>query len=42
MQGLDVPNPHLVGSFRGESGLENIQVKVGPKRELLRQKSPAN
>jgi hypothetical protein len=29
MQGLDVPDPRFVGAFRGESGLENVQVRVG-------------
>ena len=29
MQGLDVPDPRYVGAFRGEAGLENIQVRVG-------------
>jgi Fic family protein len=29
MQGLDVPDPQLVGSFRGEPGLETSQVQVG-------------
>jgi Fic/DOC family len=29
MEGLDVPDPRFVGAFRGEPGLENIQVKVG-------------
>jgi Fic family protein len=29
MEGLDVPNPRFVGAFRGESGLESIQVRVG-------------
>lgn len=29
MEGLDVPDSRFVGAFRGEPGLENIQVKVG-------------
>jgi hypothetical protein len=29
MQGLDVPDPQLVGSFRGEPGVETLQVQVG-------------
>ena len=29
MQGLDVPAPQFVGAFRGEPGLETIQVQVG-------------
>jgi Fic family protein len=29
MEGLDVPNPRFVGAFRGESGLERVQVRVG-------------
>lgn len=29
MQGLSVPDPRLVGAFRGEPGLEKIQVRVG-------------
>ncbi len=29
MRGLTVPNPRSVGVFRGEPGLENIQVRVG-------------
>lgn len=29
MRGLDVPNVRHVGKFRGESGLENLQVTVG-------------
>src|SRR5579864_4507630 len=29
MQGLDVPDPQYVGAFRGEPGLESIQVRVG-------------
>ena len=29
MQGLDVPAPQSVGAFRGEPGLETIQVQVG-------------
>ena len=39
MRGLDVPNPAYVGAFRGESGLERINVRVGtnfgvPAREV--------
>ena len=30
MQGLAVPDPALVGAFRGERGLERKQVHVGP------------
>ena len=29
MTGLDVPDSRFVGAFRGEPGLENLQVKVG-------------
>jgi Fic family protein len=29
MQGLDVPDSRFVGAFRGEPGIENIQVRVG-------------
>jgi hypothetical protein len=29
MSGLDVPDRRFVGAFRGEPGLENLQVKVG-------------
>lgn len=29
MQGLDVPDLRFVGAFRGEPGIENIQVRVG-------------
>lgn len=29
MKGLDVPNPRFVGAFRGEPGLERVQVRVG-------------
>jgi hypothetical protein len=29
VQGLTVPDPQFVGKFRGESGLENIEVRVG-------------
>jgi hypothetical protein len=29
MEGLGVPDPRFVGAFRGEPGLENIQVRVG-------------
>jgi Fic/DOC family len=29
MQNLKVPDSRFVGAFRGESGLENVQVKVG-------------
>ena len=30
MRGLTVPNPRSIGAFRGEPGLEKIQVRVGP------------
>ena len=30
MQSLTVPDRHYVGTFRGEPGLENIGVKIGP------------
>ena len=30
MKGLTVPNPLFVGRFRGEAGLEDIGVRVGP------------
>ena len=29
MQGLDAPDSRFVGAFRGEPGIENIQVRVG-------------
>lgn len=29
MKGLDVPDARFVGAFRGEAGLENVQVRVG-------------
>jgi fido (protein-threonine AMPylation protein) len=29
MQGLSVPDARYVGAFRGEAGLENLQVRVG-------------
>lgn len=29
MSGLDVPYPRSKGTFRGEPGLENVQVKIG-------------
>jgi hypothetical protein len=29
MEGLDVPDPRFVGAFRGEPGLETVQVRVG-------------
>ncbi len=29
MTGLTVPDPHFVGTFRGEPGLEKVQVRVG-------------
>ena len=29
MEGLNVPDSRLVGAFRGEPGLEKIQVRVG-------------
>ena len=29
MEGLDVPNPRFVGAFRGEPGLEILQVFIG-------------
>ena len=29
MQGLAVPDPAFVGAFRGEKGLEDVQVRVG-------------
>ena len=29
MQGLDVPDSRFVGAFRGEPGIENIQVRLG-------------
>ena len=29
MEGLDVPDRRYVGTFRGESGLEQVQVRVG-------------
>ncbi len=31
MSGLSVPDPRLVGSFRGEPGLEHLQARVGPR-----------
>jgi Fic family protein len=30
MTGLDVPNRRVVGAFRGEPGLEKLQVRIGP------------
>lgn len=30
LRGLDVPEPRYVGAFRGEAGLQNLQVRVGP------------
>jgi hypothetical protein len=32
MEGLNVPDSRYAGAFRGERGLENIQVKVGANR----------
>jgi len=32
MEGLDVPDARYVGAFRGEPGLEKVQVKVGAHR----------
>jgi Fic family protein len=29
MRGLDAPNARFIGAFRGEAGLENVQVRVG-------------
>lgn len=29
MKGLSVPDPHYVGRFRGEPGLERVQVRIG-------------
>ncbi|MGA2000638.1 MAG: Fic family protein [Terriglobales bacterium] len=29
MEGLDVPDSRFVGAYRGEPGLENVQVRVG-------------
>jgi hypothetical protein len=29
MEGLAVPDSRFVGAFRGEPGLENVQVQVG-------------
>jgi hypothetical protein len=29
MEGLDVGDPRYVGTFRGEAGLENVQVRIG-------------
>jgi len=29
MHNLDVPDAHYVGAFRGQAGLENVQVRVG-------------
>jgi len=29
MKGLDVPDPWYVGAFRGQPGLEDVQVRVG-------------
>jgi len=29
MEGLDVPNPHNVGRYRGEKGVENVRVWIG-------------
>ena len=30
MADLEVPDPRFVGAFRGEPGLQNVQVRVGP------------
>jgi len=30
MSGLDIPDGRFRGSFRGERGMENVQVKIGP------------
>lgn len=35
MAGLDVPDPQYIGRFRGEPGLEMIQVSVGSKDGVL-------
>jgi hypothetical protein len=32
MQGLEVPAPSFQGNFRGEPGLENIEVRIGRRR----------
>jgi hypothetical protein len=32
LEGLSLPDARYVGAFRGEPGLENIQVKVGTNR----------
>jgi len=29
MSGLTVPKPHYIGAFRGEPGLEIVQVRIG-------------
>ena len=29
MQGLEAPDPRYIGSFRGEKGLERVQVRIG-------------
>ena len=30
LEGLDVPESRFVGAFRGEPGIENVRVRVGP------------
>jgi hypothetical protein len=42
MRGLDVPNVRHVGKFRGESGLENLQVTVGGNQGHLQHGSQKN
>lgn len=38
MKGLAVPNPAMVGGFRGEAGLDDIEVRIGRHRGI----APAN
>lgn len=35
MEGLGVPDERYVGAFRGELGLENVQVRVGANRGVV-------
>ena len=41
LQGLTVPNPAAVGRFRGEPGLEGLEVEVGARRGVASQGVPA-
>lgn len=35
MDGLGVPNPAMVGGFRGETGLHDIEVRIGRHRGMF-------